>query len=137
MARRKSSPPKKGGGWVYIGDSIRKDGSKKKYVGMTRRSPSIREAEHISEVRKKNSKTWTGKGKYYKTKTAFWSSNPEKAERTLHEKMGIKPKKKTTQKKRTTSSNRTTTKKRTSKTYSKKSTSPQRRTNRTYRRRRR
>ena len=37
---------KKKGGWVYTGVSTRKDGKKKVYVGMTRRSTSERWKEH-------------------------------------------------------------------------------------------
>ena len=36
----------KKGGWVYIGESTRADGSKKTYTGITRRSVRIRWNEH-------------------------------------------------------------------------------------------
>jgi hypothetical protein len=78
-----SRKKKKKGGFVYTGVSTRKDGSKKIYTGMTRRSPYKRWGEHMDEVKKKDSKTWTGKGKHFKPIGAFWSSNPEKAEKTV------------------------------------------------------
>jgi predicted GIY-YIG superfamily endonuclease len=71
------------GGWVYVGESTRKDGSKKLYTGMTRRSPSKRWGEHMDNVKKKNSRTWTGKGKFFRPVGALWSSNPAKAEKTI------------------------------------------------------
>jgi hypothetical protein len=37
---------KKKGGWVYMGESTRKNGTKKIYTGMTRRSPAKRFREH-------------------------------------------------------------------------------------------
>ncbi|MBT3262710.1 hypothetical protein HN681_04950 [archaeon] len=77
---------KKKGGWVYSGVSTRKNGSKKNYTGMTRKSPLAREKEHQREVSKPNSKTWVGKGTSYKTKSSFWSKNPEKAEKTVKRK---------------------------------------------------
>jgi predicted GIY-YIG superfamily endonuclease len=44
---------KKKGGWVYIGESTRADGSKKLYTGITRRSPTKRWGEHIASIKKK------------------------------------------------------------------------------------
>ena len=38
---------KKKGGWVYVGESTRTDGSKKIYTGITRRSPQKRWGEHM------------------------------------------------------------------------------------------
>lgn len=43
---------RKKGGWVYVGESTRSDGSKKMYTGITRRSPSTRWGEHMSGVKK-------------------------------------------------------------------------------------
>ena len=37
----------------------------------------------MDEVKKKDSKTWTGKGKRFKPIGALWSSNPAKAEKTI------------------------------------------------------
>jgi len=37
----------KKGGWVYIAESTRMDGSKKLYTGITRRSPYVRLGEHM------------------------------------------------------------------------------------------
>jgi len=70
-------------GWVYFGESKRKDGSKKIYIGQTKRTPYKRWGEHMSEVKKTNSNTWTGKGEYFKPLGAFWSTNRYKAEKTV------------------------------------------------------
>ena len=69
-------------GWVYVGESTRKDGSKKIYTGMTTRSPHVRWSEHIRNVRNGN-KSWVGKGTYFKPLGAVWSSNARKAEKTI------------------------------------------------------
>ncbi|EMR75241.1 hypothetical protein MBGDF03_00585 [Thermoplasmatales archaeon SCGC AB-540-F20] len=74
---------KKKGGWVYVGESTRPNGSKKTYVGKTSRSPSTRWREHKKAVKSKSSKTWTGKGKSFRPIGAVWSSNPSKAEKTV------------------------------------------------------
>ena len=50
---------------------------------MTTKKPSTRWRQHMKEVKKKNSKTYTGKGKYFKPIGAVWSSNPLKAEKTV------------------------------------------------------
>ena len=76
-----SKKPK--GGWVYVGESKRSDGTKKHYVGSTTRDVKTREKEHKSEVRKKNSKTWVGKGSSYKTIGSFWSKNPRADEKKV------------------------------------------------------
>jgi len=70
-------------GRVYFGKSVRKSGKAMEYVGSTTRNVKTREAEHKKEVRKRNSKTWVGKGKSYKTTDSFWSSNVRKAEKTV------------------------------------------------------
>ncbi len=70
-------------GWVYFGDSTRKDGTKKTYTGITRRPLSKRWGEHISSQFSKDKKTWVSKGKYFKPLGGLWSNNPEKAERTI------------------------------------------------------
>jgi len=75
--------PKKKGGYVYVGESTRQDGSKKLYVGKTSRKPSTRWGEHKKSVKSNNSKTWVGKGKSFRPIGAVWSSNPSKAERTV------------------------------------------------------
>jgi len=74
---------KKKPGIVYLGESTRKDGSKKTYTGMTRRTVKVRTKEHISSQSSANRKTWVSKGKNYKLMGAFCSKNPEKAERTV------------------------------------------------------
>jgi len=73
---------KKKGGWVYTGESTRSDGSKKVYTGITRKSPYERWGEHMDSVKEGRS-TWTGRGRFFRPIGARWSSNPEKAERTL------------------------------------------------------
>ena len=70
---------KKNGGYVYLAESTRRDGSKKIYTGMTRRLPTIRWGEHMSGKGGK----WTSKGKYFRPIAAVWSSNPKKAEKTI------------------------------------------------------
>lgn len=75
--------PKQKGGYVYVGESTRRDGSKKLYTGMTQKKPSTRWGQHKKEVKKPYSKTWVGKGKSFKPIGAVWSSNPAKAERTV------------------------------------------------------
>jgi hypothetical protein len=75
--------PRKKGGWVYTAESTRKDGSKRIYTGMTRKKPAARWGQHKKEVKKTNSKTWTGKGKSFRPIGAVWSSNPAKAEKTV------------------------------------------------------
>jgi len=74
---------KKKGGWVYVGESTRSDGSKKLYVGKTTRSPSTRWNEHKKATKSKNSNTWTGRGKSFRPVGAVWSKNPTKAEKTV------------------------------------------------------
>jgi len=78
MNYRKSKP-----GYVYFGESVRKNGRKMEYVGSTTRSVKVREAEHKREIIKPNSKTWTGKGVSFKFRSSFFSYNPRKAERTI------------------------------------------------------
>ena len=78
-----SKKPKSG--WVYLGESVRSDGSKKYYGGSTTRDVETRDKEHQREVGKKDSKTWVGKGKSYKTKMKFWSRNPRKDEKAVKE----------------------------------------------------
>jgi len=73
-------------GFVYFGESIRKNGRKMEYVGSTTRSVKVREAEHKKEVGKPSSRTWTGKGTSFKVKKAIFSYNPRKAERTIKNK---------------------------------------------------
>ncbi|KAJ1511369.1 hypothetical protein HMI55_006625 [Coelomomyces lativittatus] len=70
-------------GWVYVGESTRKDGSKKIYPGMTTRSPHVRWSEHIRNVRNGNKSSWVGKDTYFKPLGAVWSSNVRKAEKTV------------------------------------------------------
>ena len=78
-----SKKPK--GGWVYVGESKRSDGTKKHYTGSTTRDVKTREKEHKSEVRKKDSKTWVGRGSSYKTIGSFWSKNPRADEKKVKE----------------------------------------------------
>jgi predicted GIY-YIG superfamily endonuclease len=69
----------KKGGYVYVGESTRKDGSKEIYTGMTRRSPYTRWGEHMSG----NGGKYTSSGTSFKPLGAVWSSNPRKAEKTI------------------------------------------------------
>jgi len=75
-------------GTVYIGESTRSNGTKKIYTGITRRPVQVRWKEHISASKSPNSKTWVGKGNNFKPIGAFFSRNPEKAEKTIK---GLKP----------------------------------------------
>ena len=76
---------KRKGGWVYQGISTRRDGSKKTYTWMTRRSPWTRAKEH-KDGATGSGKTWTSKGTDFKLKSYFWSKNPRKAETTVKRK---------------------------------------------------
>lgn len=72
-----SSKPK--GGYVYVAESTRPDGSKHIYTGMTRRSLYVRWGEHMRGVGGK----YTSRGTWFKPLGAVWSSNPRKAEKTI------------------------------------------------------
>lgn len=48
---------RKKGGYVYVAESTRKDGSKKIYTGMTTKKPTSRWGQHMKEVKKTHSKT--------------------------------------------------------------------------------
>ncbi|KAJ3267723.1 hypothetical protein HDV01_004367 [Terramyces sp. JEL0728] len=70
-------------GYVYVGESTRQNGRIKLYTGMTQRIPRKRWGEHIKNVKNSNSKTWVGKGKFFKPLGAVWSRNAHKAEKTI------------------------------------------------------
>jgi predicted GIY-YIG superfamily endonuclease len=70
-------------GWVYVGESTRKNGQKQVYTGMTQRTPYKRWGEHIKNVKSSASQTYVGKGKFFKPLGAVWSSNARKAEKTI------------------------------------------------------
>ncbi|MFH1828716.1 MAG: GIY-YIG nuclease family protein [Nanoarchaeota archaeon] len=74
---------KKKSGWVYVAESTRPDGSKKLYVGKTKRNPKTRWGEHMKALKSKSNKTWTGRGTFFKPIGAVWSTNPDKAEKTV------------------------------------------------------
>jgi predicted GIY-YIG superfamily endonuclease len=71
------------GGFVYVGESTRPDGSKQIYTGMTTRNPRTRWTEHIKAVRDGNGSSWVGRGTFFNPIGAIYSSNPRKAERTI------------------------------------------------------
>jgi len=73
---------KKKPGIVYFGECARADGSKKIYTGKTRRPVRVRWKEHIDSTKSESKKTWVSKSKSFKPLGAFFSRNPEKAERT-------------------------------------------------------
>ncbi len=73
------SATKPKGGYVYVGETTRPDGSKHIYTGMTRRSPYVRWGEHMRGVGGK----YTSRGTWFKPIGAVWSSNPRKAEKTI------------------------------------------------------
>ena len=83
MQTRKKRPSKTKGGWVYVGESKRRNGKKMHYVGSTTRDVKTREREHRREVKKPASSTWVGKGSSYKTIGSFWSKNPRSDERKV------------------------------------------------------
>lgn len=83
MQARKRRPPRTKGGWVYVGESKRRNGKKMHYVGSTTRDVKTREREHQREVKKPVSSTWVGKGSSYKTIGSFWSKNPRSDERKV------------------------------------------------------
>ena len=70
-------------GYVYVGNSTRRDGTVKQYTGSTTRTVRIREREHKRAGSKKNSKTWTGKGTDLKITGYFKSKNPRRDEKKL------------------------------------------------------
>src|SRR3989344_3137836 len=74
---------KKKGGYVYVAESTRPDGSKKLYVGKTTRTHSTRWGEHMRSQQSENKKSWTSRGTYFRPIGAVWSNNPDKAERTV------------------------------------------------------
>ena len=74
-------PRKKKAGWVYVGESTRKDSSKKLYVGQTIRAPSKRFAEHKSSVGK--NKTWVGQGTSFTPIGAMWSNDTDADEKKV------------------------------------------------------
>ena len=81
MYRKYSNEAKSG--YVYVGNSTRKNGAVKQYTGSTTRSVRIREREHKREVAKKNSRTWTGRGSDFKITGYFKSKNPRRDEKKL------------------------------------------------------
>ena len=83
MQVRKKRPARTKGGWVYVGESKRRNGKKMHYVGSTTRDVKTREREHRREVKKPVSSTWVGKGSSYKTIGSFWSNNPRSDERKV------------------------------------------------------
>jgi predicted GIY-YIG superfamily endonuclease len=70
-------------GFVYVGESIRQDGSRKVYTGMTTRTPRERWSEHRRSVNSKTSTSWVGRGISFRPLGAVWSWNAHKAERTI------------------------------------------------------
>ncbi|KAJ3323909.1 hypothetical protein HDV06_000885 [Boothiomyces sp. JEL0866] len=70
-------------GYAYVGESTRQNGQIMLYTGMTQRTPWKRWGEHIKNVKSSNSKTWVGKGIYFKPLGAVWSRNVYKAEKTI------------------------------------------------------
>ncbi len=70
-------------GKVYFGESTRKDGTKKIYTGQTKRSVYERVGEHLKEVKKPKSKTYTGRGTGFKLLGSIFSNNRFKAERSI------------------------------------------------------
>lgn len=69
-------------GKVYFLESTRKDGSKKVYVGQTKRSVYKRVGEHIKEVKKPGSKTYTGRGTGLRILGSIFSNNRFKTEKS-------------------------------------------------------
>lgn len=67
------------GGYVYVAETTRPDGSIHVYTGMTRRSPYLRWGEHMRGRGEK----YTSRGSWFKPLGAVWSSNPRKAEKTI------------------------------------------------------
>lgn len=72
-------PTKPRGGYVYVAETTRPDGSVHIYTGMTRRSPFVRWGEHMRGQGGK----YTSRGSWFKPIGAVWSSNPRKAEKTI------------------------------------------------------
>ena len=73
------SASKPRGGYVYVAETTRPDGSKHIYTGMTRRSPYVRWGEHM----RGRGGAYTSRGTWFRPLGAVWSSNPRKAEKTI------------------------------------------------------
>ena len=70
-------------GFVYIGESVRQDGSIKLYVGMTSRPVYERVAEHQKNIDKEKRKTWCGQGKSFKLLGYIFTEDRFKFEREI------------------------------------------------------
>ena len=73
----------KRGGTIYLGESTRSNNSRKIYTGITRRPVQVRWKEHSNSVKSEKGKTWVSRGKSWRPLGAFYSRNPEKAERAI------------------------------------------------------
>jgi predicted GIY-YIG superfamily endonuclease len=67
------------GGFVYVAESTRPDGSKQIYTGMTRRHPYERWTEHMQG----RGGGYTSRGTYFKPLGAKWFPEPYKMEREI------------------------------------------------------
>ena len=70
-------------GFVYVGESVRQDGSTKLYVGMTSRPVHERVSEHQKNIEKGNRKTWCGQGKSFKLLGYIFTEDRFKFEREI------------------------------------------------------
>ena len=70
-------------GKVYIGEVTFKNGNKKLYTGQTRRSVYTRVGEHMRNQNTRNTKTYVGKGVFFKLLGSIFSNNRFKAEKTI------------------------------------------------------
>ncbi|HDR53613.1 MAG TPA: hypothetical protein ENN60_03015 [archaeon] len=71
------------GGFIYIAESVRRDGSVKLYVGMTARPVGERVAEHLKEVETQNRRTWCGQGTAFRLLGFKWFEDRHRMEREV------------------------------------------------------
>lgn len=70
-------------GWVYGMERTSINGRSTIYTGQTKRSPYTRWGEHMKSQTSGSSKSYMSKGLWSTPLGAVWSSNREKAERTI------------------------------------------------------
>jgi len=70
-------------GKVYLLEAKFKNGQTKIYTGQTKRSVYTRVGEHIDNIKKGNTSTYTGRAESVKLLGSVYSKNRFKAERTI------------------------------------------------------
>lgn len=70
-------------GFVYLAEVTFRDGKKKVYTGQTRRTVFERVGEHMRAQMRGDSRTYTGRGTFFRLLGSIFSTNRYKAERTV------------------------------------------------------